>query len=207
MNYWQRWIGDWKRKTAHLSACEQGVYGELLDYCYANDTPIVPLDQRAACRIAGASGREECAAVAAILEQFFDRTETGFMHARVAEEMAKRATYSEAQRALAKRRWEREEKPATPKGNGKDHTPTPLPEWIPSDLYESWWKAKELRTRTPKAHELAVKRLDKLRAEGFAPRAVLEHCITSGYKGIFPPGKGGTPEYDFDAIADKYEQS
>lgn len=82
------------------------------------------------------------------------------------------------------------------KGNGVD-TLGALPEWVPADLYAAWWKAKPKRARTPKAHELAVAQLGKLKEAGNDPTAILEHCIRSGYQGIFAPhtpnGKHVTP--------------
>lgn len=80
--------------------------------------------------------------------------------------------------------------PAARKGNGAARPPIsfpPLPEWVPADLWTSWFNAKPKRARTLKAHELGIKRLDELRAAGNDPTAILEHCIRSGYQGIFAP--------------------
>lgn len=104
---------------------------------------------------------------------------------------------------LAMREWRENKRRAATgdakpkaKGNGAD-IPGGLPEWVPADLYAAWWRAKPKRARTHKAHELAVARLEELKAAGNDPTAILEHCVRSGYQGIFAPhtqnGKHVTP--------------
>jgi hypothetical protein len=43
---------------------------------------------------------------------------------------------------------------------------------------------------TPRAEQLIVRELDKLRAAGHEPIAVLEESIARGWKGVFPPKPG-----------------
>lgn len=192
MNYWERWIGDWKKKTAHLSFEQKGAYGELLDYLYANDTPTLPLARDAIYRIAGAYTASERKSVDALLDpaaRFFVLDDVGYHQTRVSAEIEKRQSYVAQQRDLANRRWHKDR---PQKGNGTS-APNPtlaLPDWIPADLFSSWWQAKPKRARTPHAHALAVKRLEELKAEGHEPTATLEHCIRSGYQGIFAPSAG-----------------
>lgn len=80
------------------------------------------------------------------------------------------------------------------------HTPEPtprarkgagfcLPEHIPA---EEWAEFVAMRQRIRKpltdfAKNLAVKRLDKLAADGWPPGEVLNHCTLNSYQGIFPP--------------------
>lgn len=119
MNYWERWIGDWKRKTAHLNAEQKGIYGELLDHCYATQKPL-PLEIEHVCRIAGARTPTECKAVEIILREFFFRTEDGYLNKRVQEEISKRLAYIGAQTERANKRWgKREGSTATPLAAGK----------------------------------------------------------------------------------------
>lgn len=115
MNYWERWIGDWKRKTAHLSAEAKGIYGELLDHEYATHKPL-PLDLESTYRIAGASTSSERKSTDRILAEFYTKTEAGYVNARAQEEIAKRSAYVEAQRGRANARWQKEEKPAKVNG-------------------------------------------------------------------------------------------
>lgn len=111
MNYWERWIGDWKRKTAGLSCAEKGVYGELLDHQYATEEGLPDAVDRC-CRIAGAVSPEERAAVASVLEQFFPVMADGSrMNPRVVEEIEKRRAYVAKKTAAAQSRWHPEAAP------------------------------------------------------------------------------------------------
>lgn len=63
-----------------------------------------------------------------------------------------------------------------------------LPEWIP---IEQWQAFIEMRKRmkaglTDRAVMLAIGELEKLRAQGFAPAAVLDQSVANGWKGLFP---------------------
>lgn len=105
MNYWERWIGDWKRKTAGLSCAEKGVYGELLDHQYATEEGLPDSVERC-CRIAGAVSPEEVAAVNSVLQQFFPVMADGSrMNPRVVEEIEKRRAYVAKKTAAAQIRW------------------------------------------------------------------------------------------------------
>ena len=136
MNYWERWIGDWKRKTAHLSAEAKGVYGEMLDHEYATHKAL-PLDLESTYRIAAASTQSERKAVDRVLAEFYIKTESGYVNGRAQQEIAKRTAYVEAQRGRANARWHQEtEEVKQPKlrGNGShkvlDDT-SPIVERIP----------------------------------------------------------------------------
>lgn len=104
MNYWPRWVGDWKKKTAHLSVLERGAYAELLDHAYVTEKPL-PKDPLALYRIVGAHSKDECSAVDHVVESFFMDTPLGYTNERVIEELAKRNNYVEGQRERANRRW------------------------------------------------------------------------------------------------------
>lgn len=119
VNYWERWIGDWKRKTAHLSLEEKGAYGELLDHLYANETATLPMQAEAVYRIAGAQGISERRAIDSVLAQFFILDDAGHHNKRAMEEIEKRRAYIENQRLMGKRRWEKHP-PEAHKGNGED---------------------------------------------------------------------------------------
>lgn len=117
MNYWERWIGDWKRKTAHLSAEAKGIYGELLDHQYATHKAL-PLDHEDIYRLAGARTASEIKATEKVIAEFYMKTAEGYTNKRAEEEIAKRLSYIEGQRGRANRRWHAEETPKKPRGNG-----------------------------------------------------------------------------------------
>lgn len=90
--------------------------------------------------------------------------------------------------------------PADSSRDDADGPAAPDPAWLPADLFAAWWQARPKRTRTDRARALAIAKLDRLRAQGHAPEAVLEHCVTSGYQALFAPKEGtvgprsGTPQ-------------
>ena len=131
MNYWERWIGDWKRKTAHLSAEERGIYAELLDHQYATEAAL-PENLDACCRIAGASTKDERAGVEKIIAEFFPQG----MNPRAAEEIEKRRAFIAKKSQAARYRWDNEERPAH-KGNGEDCDPL---------AFDKFWQAYPRKT-------------------------------------------------------------
>jgi len=73
------------------------------------------------------------------------------------------------------------------KGNKRKYS-TIFPEWIPTEEFEEY---KKMRVRikkqmTDRAVQLAIKELEKLRAEGYDPKEVLEQSIFNSWQGLFP---------------------
>lgn len=88
MNFYNHWIGDYGRDTAHLSMTEDGAYRRLMDALYSREKPL-PLDERTLFRMTRAIEREEQAAVRYVLEEFWVRTEDGWIQPRAMEEIEK----------------------------------------------------------------------------------------------------------------------
>jgi len=78
---------------------------------------------------------------------------------------------------------------ARTRAKGFDASSIELPPWLPRDAWEAWAADRRERGKpiTKRAAELQVKQLDRLRADGVQPRAVIEHSIEKGYQGLFPP--------------------
>jgi hypothetical protein len=73
-------------------------------------------------------------------------------------------------------------------GNSQDRQVSRPPDWLP---LESWAGFMEMRKSchrplTPRAQELIIKKLAKLRAEGHDPARVLDQSVERGWQGIFP---------------------
>jgi uncharacterized protein YdaU (DUF1376 family) len=85
MNHYPRHIGDYLKKTSHLSLLEHGVYTRLLDVYYIHEGPI-PEDQVA--RLIGAKSREERAAMEVVLREFFQLEAGFYRQGRADEEIA-----------------------------------------------------------------------------------------------------------------------
>lgn len=186
MMYWERWIGDWKKKTAHLSGEEKGLYGELLDYQYATEKPLPDsIDQ--CCRIAGASTESERKAVAKLLNEFFPIGDGGRMNRRVAEEILKRQEFVQTKSQAAHTRWNKERK-----GKKKSNGATPpdefiIPDWLDSQLFFSWISSRPSRARTPQARRAAVEKLAKFRERGHDANEIVRESLANGWQGIFEP--------------------
>lgn len=84
VNYYEKHIGDYLRDTAHLSLLEHGIYNRLLDIYYTREAAI-PCDQ--AARLVGARSTEERDALDVVLEEFFEKTSSGWTHSRCDSEI------------------------------------------------------------------------------------------------------------------------
>lgn len=87
MNYYKRHLGDYARDTAHLSMAEDGAYNRLLDFYYAAERPL-PLERAEIYRRVRARGKQDQAAVDAVLADFFNLKDDGWHHKRCDEEIA-----------------------------------------------------------------------------------------------------------------------
>lgn len=96
--WYPRYVGDYGRKTAHLTLMEHGAYTLLLDWYYANATPL-PADERQLQRICSAFSPKELEAVRSVLKGFFTLTADGWRNHRADLELSKRLEISDKRRA------------------------------------------------------------------------------------------------------------
>jgi len=78
-------MGDFARKTAHLSMIEKGAYNTLLDHYYSTARSLPP-DNDSLYRIAGAHGAAERKAVEKVADEFFPVNGDGTRHNKRADE-------------------------------------------------------------------------------------------------------------------------
>lgn len=102
MHYYQFNIGDYKSHTEHLSEMEDLTYRRLLDWYYLHETPI-PLDLIETARQIRMRSHSDC--IALVLQEYFERTDDGWVHHRANKEIAKTGEKSEKASASAKARW------------------------------------------------------------------------------------------------------
>lgn len=88
MNYYEHHIGDYDADTAHLSWVEDMAYTRLIRLYYRKERPI-PLDIGEVCRLIRAIGKDQRAAVEAVLREFFVRSDDGWRQARCDEEISR----------------------------------------------------------------------------------------------------------------------
>lgn len=86
MHYYKHHIGDYRRDTGHLSLLEHGVYRQLIDWYYLEESPI-PNETKVVYRRLSARTDAEKAAVDAILSDFFTLTEFGWVNGRCSAEL------------------------------------------------------------------------------------------------------------------------
>ena len=102
MHYYQFNIGDYKSHTEHLSEIEDLTYRRLLDWYYLHESPI-PLEINEVAR--QIRMRTHCESIAVVLQEYFERTESGWIHHRANKEIAKAGEKSDKASASAKARW------------------------------------------------------------------------------------------------------
>lgn len=116
MNYYEHHIGDFLKKTAHLTVVEEGIYRRLLDRYYITEGPL-PADVRECCKLARASSRQEREAVATVLREFFHLEADGYHQRRADEEIARFQDKQAKAKRSAEARWNAQRSPSDGNAN------------------------------------------------------------------------------------------
>lgn len=121
MHYYQFNIGDYKSHTEHLSEMEDLAYRRLLDWYYLHECPI-PLDIAECARQIRMRTHTDC--IATVLQEFFERTENGWIHHRANRELEKAGEKSSKASESAKARWKKHANalPTQSEGNATHNT-------------------------------------------------------------------------------------
>jgi uncharacterized protein YdaU (DUF1376 family) len=102
MHFYTFNIGDYRRDTMHLSAMEHGIYRQLLDWYYLEESPIPKITQSVIRRLRLVSEDEQKSLVN-VLNDFFVETEKGWVQPKCNEEIAKYHRKSEVNAENGKR--------------------------------------------------------------------------------------------------------
>lgn len=97
------YVGDYARKTAHLSLLEHGAYRLLLDHYYSTGLPL-PDDNTKLFRICRARTPSERQSVLSTVAEFFTKDGTLLRSKKCDRVLDKQLNYSNSQSANAKRR-------------------------------------------------------------------------------------------------------
>jgi uncharacterized protein YdaU (DUF1376 family) len=124
MYYYQFNIGDYQSHTSHLSETEDLVYRRLLDWYYLHECPI-PLDEAEVSR--QIRMRSHIESIAIVLQEYFERTDDGWIHHRANKEIAKAGDKSEKAKASANARWGKKDANALPTQSDSNATHNTLP--------------------------------------------------------------------------------
>jgi len=154
MHYYQFNIGDYASHTRHLTLLEDLAYRRLLDAYYLQERPLNTGLTSVARQI---NMREHEAEVKAVLEEFFELTEEGWVSRRADREIehfqAKREQASRAGKASAERRINARSTDVQPTNNQepitnveakpKQSRGTRLPaDWVPTEDQIAFCKAE-----------------------------------------------------------------
>ena len=82
MHYYKFNIADWNLGTSHLSLVEEAIYFRLINFYYDSESPI-PLETKPVFRRLRIGLDSDIAS--AILDEFFTKTDKGFIHVRCDE--------------------------------------------------------------------------------------------------------------------------
>jgi uncharacterized protein YdaU (DUF1376 family) len=84
VKYYPHHIGDFDKKTRHLTRIERSIYRDLMDLYYDTESPLI-LDTKELCRKVLARTEEESTAVEQVLNEFFTKTKQGWYHSNCEE--------------------------------------------------------------------------------------------------------------------------
>jgi uncharacterized protein YdaU (DUF1376 family) len=101
MFHYQKNIGDYRSATMHFSLLEHGIYNQLLDWYYLDESPI-PSDNRTLFRRLSAKSDEEQKAVLEVLNEMFEKSDLGWSHKRVEREITQYKAKAEQAREAGK---------------------------------------------------------------------------------------------------------
>ena len=158
MHYYQFNIGDYQSHTAHLSEMEDLAYRRLLDWAYLHEAPI-PLDIDQISRLIRMRSHSDC--IATVLQEFFVRTESGWVSHRVQQEIEAVGTKKEKARASANARWGAKAMRSHSDGNAPiTHNPLPITQdpslSIPNGIDSPSSDEPDQPSRFPKCEHQAV---------------------------------------------------
>ena len=127
MNYFELHIGDYQRKTAHLSLAEHGAYNLMLQTFYSGERPL-PKDRKVLFRLLRAESKVDKQAVETVIREFWLEGPDGLVNKRASEVVTEYRGWVEQQRANGKRRGKPNVSQASSDGlaNGKPNGGTPI---------------------------------------------------------------------------------
>jgi uncharacterized protein YdaU (DUF1376 family) len=143
MHYYQFNIGDYASHTRHLNLLEDLAYRRLLDAYYLQERPLSSGLTSVARQI---NMRDHEVEVKAVLEEFFELTDEGWVSSRADREIehfrAKREQASRAGKASAERRSNVRSTDVQPTNNHKPITNNQIKDISSADAdFEKFWKA------------------------------------------------------------------
>lgn len=123
MRFYNFDIDDYRAATAHLSMEEHYIYRWLIDEYYETEQPI-PHERRLLMRRMRLTS-DQAELLDIVLDEFFDGTEEGYVHARIEGDLEKIYAKSAKARASAEARWKKKGKKGKSDTDAmRTHTPS-----------------------------------------------------------------------------------
>lgn len=141
MHYYQFNIADYRKDTGHLSPMEHFIYRQLIDWYYLDEEPI-PAETQLVMRRLGLVTDSDKSNLQNVLSDFFERTEQGYMHSRIEEELEKYRAKADTARENGKKGG-RPRKQALSSGRGTKKKPKKTQPVISGNPEETGSKANQ----------------------------------------------------------------
>lgn len=210
-DYWYAWKpAAFRKATRHLTALQRGIYRDLIDEYMETREPL-PASDVALANIARISVEEWTHVKKEILEFY---TESGgklfhvFCNETLDEQDDKARVRSKASKKAASKRWEHKRKPKMPDASqaqcepdangmpqnaigeeriGKEEETPLVPLGISQQLWQEYktHRTQKRDTLTDIAETRALRKLERLKAEGHDPSRVIEQSLENGWTGLF----------------------
>ena len=195
MHYFKFNLKDYSFATRYFDYVHHGAYLQLMSLYYETEKPI-PLDIKVVLKLVTARNEEEVEAVKHVLENFFTKSDEGYIQKRCEVEIEAFQKNSELQSIRAKKRWDKVEndaggipaalpeecrndannKPLTTKHKTSKYIP-PIPAELLSDFMVVR-KAKRLGALT----ELAFKGIQReAQTAGITVEQAITICVERGW--------------------------
>jgi len=109
MHYYSFNIGDYRKDTSHLNLLEHGIYRQLIDLYYLDESPLTS-DIKKLSRLIAARTTDEVQALHNVLEDFFELYDGEYKHGRCDLELKNIYDKSEKAKKSAQARWDKKSK-------------------------------------------------------------------------------------------------
>ena len=220
MHYYQFNIADYRKDTVHLTRIEHGIYRDLIDWYYLEETPI-PTKTQSVMRRLRLGCEMEATALKNVLQDFFSQESDGFHHKRIDLDIAEYHAQCDKNRSnglkggrpkgkrtqsVSSRLPVATQTDATANPNHKPLTtnhkplikdksaapPFVLPDWINAKHWDTWHSTPKRKKATTAQKQMAVDKLDAWRMANEDYAGALENAAIGGNQGLFLPNKPTT---------------
>jgi len=205
MHYYKFHIADWHLATSHLSLEEEAIYFKLINFYYDTEEPI-PLETQSVIRRLRLGLHMD--SVRLVLDEFFVKTEKGFVHARCDSEIQKYQKKAETNKIVGKLGG-RPRKIKNLKNNPREtqtvsennpqetlttnHKPITkssiqLPKFLSLEMWDEWIQHRK-SIKAPMsdlAQAKFINQLTTLVADGHDSKKLLDTAIANGWKTVYP---------------------